>query len=185
MNIKANIPNVAKAADNSSTAAIERRSISQAQGTIESCFEFALKLAEPMFLPASIYTDDRGWSIMNQLQGVLRPAGQINYSVQYPGVVKAWHKHAKQTDFWICLKGNLKVGVYCEERSVVWERVFGERAPGVIVIPPGLWHGAAAVGNAEAGLMYYVDYAYNPESPDEDRRPWDSVPGHTWDIRHG
>jgi dTDP-4-dehydrorhamnose 3,5-epimerase len=152
---------------------------------VDECFRDAKAQAEPRFVPASIYADDRGWSLMNQLQNVLRPEGQINYSVQYPGIVKAWHRHHKQTDFWLCLKGNMKVGVYCEEREVAWVCIVGERRSGVVIIPPGLWHGATAVGSSEAGLLYYVDYAYDPANPDEDRRPWDSVASFPWDVRHG
>lgn len=74
---------------------------------------------------------------MNQLQGMLRRQGQLNYSVQYPGVIKAWHRHAKQTDFWICLSGHLKVGVHRDEDQASWSLVFGERRLGVLVIPPG------------------------------------------------
>ncbi|MEE9131583.1 MAG: hypothetical protein V3T84_16330, partial [Phycisphaerales bacterium] len=55
---------------------------------------------EPVFVPISPYADDRGWSLMNLLAGAMSEQGQINFSMQYPGVVKAWHRHDKQTDFW-------------------------------------------------------------------------------------
>src|SRR5688572_15092051 len=65
----------------------------------------SLRDGERVFVPASIYADDRGWSIMNQFQGVLGAQGQINYSVMYPGAIKAWHRHKLQTDFWMCVQG--------------------------------------------------------------------------------
>jgi len=140
---------------------------------------------EPLFIPAALFADDRGWSLMNQLQGVLGPQGQINYSVQYPGVVKAWHRHALQTDFWICLQGHIKVGVHREDDQVSWMSVIGEKRPGIVIIPPPLWHGAATVGHVPAGLLYYVTHAYNPKEPDEQRRAFDSVVGFPWSVRHG
>ena len=140
---------------------------------------------EPVFVPAQLFTDDRGWSMMNQMQGVMGPQGQINFSVQYPGVVKAWHRHALQTDFWICLQGHIKVGVYRETDNVAWLMVIGEKRPGVMVIPPPLWHGAATCGDTPAGLLYYVTHAYNAAKPDEDRRAHDSVAGFPWHVRHG
>ena len=140
---------------------------------------------EPIFVPSSIYTDDRGWSLTNQMQGVMSPEGQINFSVQYPGVIKAWHRHQMQTDFWMCMTGHIKVGIYREEDSVAWLLVTGEKKPGVVIIPPPLWHGAATVGDAQAGLMYYVTHAYNAQKPDEDRRAHDSVSGFPWGVRHG
>jgi dTDP-4-dehydrorhamnose 3,5-epimerase len=155
------------------------------QGDLPSAFAAARERLEPVFVSSPIFTDDRGWSLMNQMQGVMGPAGQINYSVQYPGVIKAWHRHALQTDFWICLQGHIKVGVYRETDNTAWMAVIGEKRPGVMVIPPPLWHGAATVGDTQAGLLYYVTHAYNPAKPDEDRRAYDSVPGFPWGVRHG
>jgi dTDP-4-dehydrorhamnose 3,5-epimerase len=145
----------------------------------------ALETGEPIFVPAPYFCDDRGYSIMNQLQGVLSPEGQINYSVQHPGVIKAWHRHKHQTDFWMCLRGHIKVGVYREGADFAWLHVLGEKQPGALIIPPTLWHGAATVGNEPAGLFYYVTKAYDPASPDEERRAHDSVPGFPWQTRHG
>ena len=145
----------------------------------------ARECKEPIFVPASVFTDDRGWSVMNQMQGVMGPEGQINFSVQYPGVVKAWHRHALQTDFWMCLTGHIKVGVHREGDGASWLLVIGEKRPGVVVIPPPLWHGAATVGDVAAGLLYYVTHAYNAAKPDEDRRGFDSVVGFPWGVRHG
>lgn len=147
--------------------------------------EAAVEDRAPIFVPATFYCDDRGWSIMNQLQGVMAGTGQINYSVMYPGVIKAWHRHHEQTDFWLVLKGSLKVGVYREEDEQSWLIVIGEKRPGVLIIPPPLWHGGATVGAEDAGLLYYVDRVYNPANPDEDRRAHDSVAGFPWGVRHG
>ena len=142
----------------------------------------ALELQEPVFLPAAYFCDDRGWSVMNQMQGVMSAEGQINYSVQHPGVIKAWHRHAPDrfldvsagTSRSACTTGQTSPGCRCSARS-----------PGVLIIPPPLWHGAATIGAEPAGLLYYVTKAYNPKSPDEERRAHDSVPGFPWGTRHG
>lgn len=153
-------------------------------GTAAEAFEKARTERAPLFLPAAHYADDRGWSLMNQLQGVMSPQGQVNFSVQYPGVVKAWHRHSKQTDFWICLTGHIKVGVHDQDSGNAWAIVIGEKRPGVVVIPPPLWHGAATVGNTQAGLLYYVTHAYNPAAPDEERRTPDAFSGFPWGVEH-
>lgn len=145
----------------------------------------ALEQGEPVLCAIALYADDRGWSMMNQLQGVMTTQGQMNFSCQYPGVIKGWHRHAKQTDFWICVHGHIKAGVWREGESWAWMAVLGEQSPSVLIIPPGLWHGAATVGPQPAGLLYYVTHAYDPNHPDEDRRPFDSVSGFPWAIRHG
>jgi dTDP-4-dehydrorhamnose 3,5-epimerase len=153
-------------------------------GPLDQAFEAAKEKREPIFSPAPVFTDDRGWSLMNQFKNVLAPTGQVNYSVMYPNVIKAWHRHAKQTDFWLCLHGHLKVGVYDEQTDRAWIAVIGEKRPGVLIIPPPLWHGAATVGVEPAGLLYYVTHQYDPAAPDEDRRDYDSVVGFPWETQH-
>jgi dTDP-4-dehydrorhamnose 3,5-epimerase len=100
-------------------------------------------------------------------------------------VIKAWHRHRRQTDFWICIHGHVKTGIYRQSDGVAWISVTGERKPGVIVIPPGLWHGVTPVGPDPAGLLYYVTEQYDAEHPDEQRWPHDRVPDFPWKTQHG
>ncbi len=153
-------------------------------GPVAYAYDEAVASREPRFVAASVHVDDRGWSIMNQLCDVLDPAGQINYAVMHPGVIKAWHRHAHQTDFWLCVAGHLKVGVHREEDGRAWQMVVGQMRPGVVVIPPPLWHGAATVGPQSAGLVYYVTRQYDARQPDEQRRPADALAGFVWAVEH-
>lgn len=153
-------------------------------GPVGDAFSEASEVCEPRFVPATFYADDRGWSLMNLLHGVMGPEGQVNYSVQYPGVVKAWHRHHKQTDFWLCVMGHLKVGVHSATDESAWSLVIGEKRPGIVVIPPTLWHGAATVGPTPAGLFYYVTHAYDPKAPDEERIGPDALSGFPWAVEH-
>lgn len=151
-------------------------------GSITDAFDRATRQEEPICLPVPIYADDRGWSIMNQLQGVLSAQGQINYSVMYPGIVKAWHRHRKQTDFWLGLHGMLRVGVHRESDKRTWQVFIGEKQPMMVIIPPPLWHGAATVGPEPAGLLYYVTQQYDPAEPDEQRAAYDAIEGFPWEV---
>jgi dTDP-4-dehydrorhamnose 3,5-epimerase len=160
------------------------RTPEQFDGPLADAFAGATERREPLLVPARFFADDRGWSLMNQLQGVMSERGQVNFSCQYPGVVKAWHRHAKQTDFWICLLGHIKVGVHDQDSGEAWSVVIGEKRPATVVIPPPLWHGAATVGPTPAGLLYYVTHAYDPAEPDEERRPHDAFPGFPWHVEH-
>jgi len=155
------------------------------EGSWREAQELAQGECAPVFVPVTPFTDDRGWSLMNLLGGVMGEQGQFNYSQQYPGVIKAWHRHERQTDFWCCVTGHLKAGVYRERDGQAWLAVMGEKKPGVLIIPPPLWHGAACVGPTSAGLLYYVTQRYDPAQPDEYRRPYDSVEGFPWQTRHG
>jgi dTDP-4-dehydrorhamnose 3,5-epimerase len=160
------------------------RSIPVCTQPIAEAFSAAQSRGEPVLVPQQFYADDRGWSLMNQLQGVMSAAGQVNYSVTYPGVVKAWHRHDLQTDFWMGLQGNLKVGVLRESDGSAWTAVIGDRRPAVVIIPPPLWHGVATVGDQPAGLLYYVTHAYDAAKPDEERRAADAFAGFPWAVVH-
>lgn len=160
------------------------QSIPRCDLPLAQAFEIAVAQRNPQFVPTRHFTDDRGWSLMNQMQGVMGDQGQINFSVQYPGVVKAWHRHHLQTDFWMGLLGHLKVGIYDQEQDVAWSIVIGEKCPGTVIIPPPLWHGAATVGATQAGLLYYVTHSYNPAAPDEERTAPDAFVGFPWHVEH-
>jgi dTDP-4-dehydrorhamnose 3,5-epimerase len=153
-------------------------------GPLSEAHAKATETRTPQFVPTTHFTDDRGWSLMNQMQGVMNTEGQINFSMQYPGVIKAWHRHHLQTDFWMALVGHIKVGIYDQENDKAWSIVIGEKRPGTVIIPPPLWHGAATVGNTPAGLLYYVTHAYNPAKPDEERAAYDAFPGFPWQVEH-
>ena len=139
---------------------------------------------EPLFVPATVFADDRGWSIMNQFQGVLTPEGQVNYSLMYPNVIKAWHRHKLQADLWICVRGHIKVGIHRDSDNTTWSIVIGEKNAGILIIPETLWHGGATVSQDNAGLLYYVTRAYDPKNADEERRAFDGIEGFPWGVVH-
>ena len=93
--------------------------------------------------------------------------GQVNISyINSTEHIVAWHKHEKQTDYWICLKGSLKVGWATEEDGCEF-KYLSDKNPQVLEIPPGIYHGYKAL---EPGtiLGYYVTQKYNPS--DEHRK---------------
>ena len=59
-----------------------------------------------------VVPDDRGW-LMEILraddQDLFSRFGQVYVSATYPGVVKAWHYHERQTDNFACIAGMIKL----------------------------------------------------------------------------
>ena len=153
-------------------------------GPITAAHAAATGDGKPLLVSTPVYADDRGWSLMNLFQRVLTSDGQVNYSTMYPYVVKAWHRHQHQTDFWLCLHGHIKIGLYDQSTDTAWQAIIGEKRFGIVIIPPLLWHGLATVGPTSAGLLYYVTQAYNPTAPDEERREYDSIADFPWDVQH-
>lgn len=128
------------------------------------------------------WLDDRGYSFMD-IFSESSMEGQINYSVVNPGVIKAWHRHKLQTDFWMVVRGDAKVGLYDEEKKEAKAIFIGEHNPQLITIPPGIWHGMTAIGDQPCGLLYYVTRKYDPQNPDEERASYDAFP-FKWEIEH-
>jgi len=147
-------------------------------------------------LPLNKFADSRGWSINDiyasakmclrnldaeTYQECKSPFDwQINYSLLYPGVVKAWHRHENQDDFFCVLNGMAQVGVYTDENGP--EKFFiGEHNPAIVHIKAGEWHGLTCVGNQPCGLLYFVTNEYNPRNPDEERAgPFEFVEKSWW-----
>jgi dTDP-4-dehydrorhamnose 3,5-epimerase len=51
---------------------------------------------------------------------------------------------------------------------------FGERRPGLVVIPPGVWHGLRNLQSAPSVVVNLVDRAYAYDAPDHWRLPPDT-----------
>lgn len=127
------------------------------------------------------WSDDRGFSYMNIFADM--PRGQVNYSTVYPGVVKAWHRHRNQVDYWMVISGDARCATFDPETNKFETHFLGEHNPRVVAIPPGVWHGLTPVGNRPCGLLYWVTEKYDPAHPDEERAAFDAF-DYDWSIDH-
>ena len=98
---------------------------------------------------------------------------QANISCSYPNIVRAWHKHNKgQIDYFLVLKGAMKICAYEEETGRLAEIVASSEAPTVVRIPGKYLHGTRTIGNDSSLTVYFVTRLYDYQDPDEIRRPW-------------
>ena len=105
---------------------------------------------------------------------------QIFTSCLNPAAVSAWHAHSVTTDRLGVVSGALRVVLYDgREQSATYRRVnefrIGAIRPGLLVVPPRVWHGIQNIGSVPAMVMNAVDRAYSYESPDHWRLPADSA----------
>jgi dTDP-4-dehydrorhamnose 3,5-epimerase len=139
--------------------------------------------------PLTVFTDDRGYflEIFRMGQGLVAgyPAAstQVSASWMYPGAIKAFHYHKRQTDAWAVVAGMLQAAlVDLRSGSPTQGRrntiFLGELRPWQILIPPGVAHGCKAVGPRPALLVYATDRFYDPS--DEGRLPYNH-PGINYD----
>ncbi len=61
-----------------------------------------------------VIPDERGrlMEILRQDDSLFLKFGQVYMTTTYPEVVKAWHKHEKQTDNVACIQGMIKLVLY-------------------------------------------------------------------------
>lgn len=117
--------------------------------------------------------------------------GQCYVTMVYPGVVKAWHYHRKQTDHFVCVGGMAKVVLHDDRegsptRGETNEFVIGWQRQRMIVIPKGVYHGFTALGTEPAFIINIPDEVYVYDEPDEFRRPFDDPAiGYDWSVKNG
>lgn len=110
--------------------------------------------------------------------------GQWSHTKSFQGVVKAWHVHQRQVDWWYVASGRVKVALYdtradSPTHGHLMEILLGdEMEPSVLRVPPGVAHGYRVL-SAEANLFYITSRTYDPE--DEGRLPYDDPEiGYDW-----
>lgn len=106
---------------------------------------------------------------------------QVNISVSYPGIIRAWHRHLRgQVDYFLVLQGALKICAYDDRedsatRGKLVEIIASHHKPQLVRMPGIYWHGSKNVSNEPSLLMYFVTRLYDYQNPDEERRPWNDT----------
>ncbi len=120
--------------------------------------------------------DERGrlMEILRRDDDIYRGFGQVYVTTAYPGVVKAWHYHRRQSDHFAVVRGMVKLVLYDSReasptRGEVNEFFLGEHNPLLVQIPPLVYHGFKCIGEAEALLINVPSEPYDHGAPDEYR----------------
>lgn len=125
-----------------------------------------------------VIPDERG-RLMEMLRNddeIYLQFGQVYMTTAYPGVVKAWHYHKKQTDHFVCVRGMMKVVLYdsredSSTHGMVNEFFIGDHNPLLVQIPPLVYHGFKCVSDHEAIVINTPTEVYVYDEPDEFRVP--------------
>ena len=101
-------------------------------------------------------------------------SGQVYITTAHPGIVKAWHGHRIQTDFFCLIRGLARFALYDTRAD---SPTFGQveeiecdgAHPRLIIIPPGVYHGFKNIGEEEVICLNCPTEPYNHKQPDEIR----------------
>ncbi len=150
--------------------------------------------------------DERGYlmEILRDDDELFSKFGQVYITTCYPGVVKAWHAHARQYDHLCCLRGTAKLGLYDDRedsptRGQTQAIMLGMLNPSLGVardgepvepllvrVPPLVWHGFTPADEETVIMLNIPTEHYVADDPDELRRdPFDPDIPFEWHTRGG
>jgi len=145
-------------------------------------------------VPHQLWPDDRGYflELLRMGKGLVAefsPAEtQVSAALGYPGAIKAFHYHLRQTDVWSPAQGMFQVALVDLRLG---SPTFGARntlyvgalRPWQILIPPGVGHGYKIIGLTPALLVYATNRFYDPA--DEGRLAFDDPSiNYDWETQH-
>jgi dTDP-4-dehydrorhamnose 3,5-epimerase len=120
--------------------------------------------------------DERGrlMEILRSDDGIFKKFGQVYMTTAYPGVIKAWHYHKKQDDYFTCILGTMRLALYdARKDSPTYKEVndfyLDLENPILIKVPRFVYHGFKCVGDKEAIVINVPTLPYNHKEPDEFR----------------
>ena len=181
-------------------------------GVLESGVEIGIPTAEPgigkvILSPSSddridgveikafaVWPDDRGYflEVARIGQGLVASfptaTTQVSAAFNYPGIIKAFHFHRFQTDYWVAAAGLLQVALIdlrlgSKTYGLKNTLYVGALRPWQILIPPGVAHGYKVIGEQPSLLVYVTNRTYDPK--DEGRIPYnDSSLNYDWELQH-
>ena len=108
------------------------------------------------------------------------PVVQVNVTVTFPGRTRGWGIHRFTIDRLFAATGSLCIVCYDGRHDsptfgCVNEFMLGERNQGLVVIPPGVYHGWKNIGADEAAIISMPSRLYDHDAPDRWELPWDSM----------
>jgi dTDP-4-dehydrorhamnose 3,5-epimerase len=107
------------------------------------------------------------------------PIVQVHITTTYPGRVRAWGLHQANTDRLFVVEGLVKIVLYDGRNGSstfgrINEFTVSPKNPGLLVVPPNLYHGWKNIGTTEAIIINMPTSMYNYDAPDALDMPWDS-----------
>ncbi|MBV9155192.1 MAG: dTDP-4-dehydrorhamnose 3,5-epimerase family protein, partial [Acidobacteriaceae bacterium] len=114
-------------------------------------------IADVQVKPFALWPDDRGYFLevarlgQGLVDGFPYASTQVSAALNYPGIIKAFHFHKLQTDYWVPAAGLLQVALIdlrIGSATYGLKNTFyvGALRPWQLLIPPGVAHGYKVLG---------------------------------------
>ncbi len=144
--------------------------------------------------PFALWPDDRGYFLeiarlgQGLVAGFPAQSTQVSAALNYPGIIKAFHFHRFQTDYWAPVAGSFQIALVDlrrKSRTYAAKNTFyvGAIRPWQLLIPPGIAHGYKVIGEQPSVLVYITNRTYDPQ--DEGRIAYnDTAIAYDWELQH-
>jgi dTDP-4-dehydrorhamnose 3,5-epimerase len=104
---------------------------------------------------------------------------QVHVTTTEPGRIRAWGLHQASTDRLFVVSGLVSFVVFDGRKGspthgALNEFKVSERSPGLLVIPPNLYHGWKNIGTVESFTINMPSAQYDYEAPDALDLPYDA-----------
>lgn len=114
--------------------------------------------------------------------------GEIYFSTAYPGVVKGWHEHTKQTQNYAVIQGMIKLVLYdnrpdSSTLGELMELFIGDDNYQLVRIPPRVINGYKTVGVKPSIVANCATVPHDPGEMSRYDPLSDKVP-YNWDLVH-
>ena len=105
---------------------------------------------------------------------------QVFQVILSPGGISAWHAHQFTTDRLFVSYGLAKIILFdgrvdSSTHNLINEFRIGLVRPTLLIVPPGVWHGAQNISTEPSCLINLVNHAYSYDDPDHWRLPLDTL----------
>ena len=121
-------------------------------------------------VPLRKIPDERGM-IMHMLKSTdshFEKFGEIYFSTAYPGIIKGWHEHKKQVQFYAVIKGMIKLVLYdnrpkSKTYKTLMELFIGEENYQLVRIPTGIINGYKTISRETAIVANCATLVHDPK----------------------
>jgi len=137
-----------------------------------------------------VHPDNRGrlFEVLRRDDPEFMQFGQAYVTTAYPGIVKGWHCHRIQTDFFCLIEGHARFALYdprpdSPTKGEINEIECDSAQPRLIIIPPNVFHGFKNIGDHDVICMNCPTEPYNRATPDEIHiDPYDNDIPYDWNA---
>ena len=139
-----------------------------------------------------VHPDDRGFfvEVLKFGEETYAEIKQTSYTETYPGVIKAFHWHRRQTDIWCVVSGMAQIVLHdlrenSKTKGMTDVLYSGDKNYLLVSIPPGVAHGYRVLGNEKVCFFYHTTQSYDSQNPDEERIAWnDPIINFNWETKN-